>query len=66
MTKLTDYQLSASAVEYLGIAQNTIGKWVARWYIQMYWNPANGYRLLKRYDLDTFQKAVAWPAMIHP
>lgn len=62
MTKLTEYLHTAAAAEYLGVAQNTIRKWSARGDIPMHRNPANGYRLFKRSDLDKFLKMVAKPA----
>ena len=61
MTKLTDYLHTAAAAEYLGVAQNTIRKWAARGDIPMHRNPANGYRLFKRSDLDKFLKKAAKP-----
>ena len=54
MTKLTEYLHTAAAAEYLGVAQNTLRKWAARGDIPMHRNPANGYRLFKRSDLDRF------------
>jgi excisionase family DNA binding protein len=62
MTKLTEYLHTAAAAEYIGVAQNTIRKWAARGDIPMHRNPANGYRLFKRSDLDRFLKVVAKPA----
>lgn len=59
MTKLIDYLLTAAAAEYLGVAQNTIRKWAARGDIPMHRNPANGYRLFRRSDLDWFLKKAA-------
>jgi excisionase family DNA binding protein len=58
MTKLTDYLHTAEGAAYLGVAQNTIRKWAARGDIPMHRNPANGYRLFKRTDLDKFLKLV--------
>ncbi|MCA9190421.1 MAG: helix-turn-helix domain-containing protein [Planctomycetales bacterium] len=52
MPKLTEYLHTAAAAEYIGVAQNTLRKWVARGEILMHRNPANGYRLFKRSDLD--------------
>lgn len=54
MPKLTEYLLTAAAAEYVGVAQNTLRKWAARGDIPMHRNPANGYRLFKRSDLDRF------------
>jgi excisionase family DNA binding protein len=61
MDKLTEYLRTAAAAEYLGIAHNTIRKWAARGEIPMHRNPANGYRLFKRSDLDAFLKRAAKP-----
>ena len=61
MPKLTEYLQTAAAAEYIGVAQNTIRKWAARGDIPMHRNPANGYRLFKRSDLDTFLKKTAKP-----
>jgi excisionase family DNA binding protein len=64
MTKLTEYLHTAAAAEYLGVAQNTIRKWAARGDIPMHRNPANGYRLFKRSDLDSFLKKTARPIKV--
>ena len=61
MPKLTDYLHTAAAAEYIGVAQNTLRKWAARGDIPMHRNPANGYRLFKRSDLDKFLKKTAKP-----
>lgn len=61
MTKLTEYLHTAAAAEYIGVAQNTLRKWAARGDIPMHRNPANGYRLFKRSDLDLFLKKTAKP-----
>lgn len=61
MTKLTDYVKTAKAAEILGVAQNTIRKWAARGDIPLHRNPANGYRLFKRSDLEKFLKKAAKP-----
>jgi excisionase family DNA binding protein len=61
MTKLTEYLHTAAAAEYLGVAQNTLRKWAALGRLPMHRNPANGYRLFKRSDLDKFLKKAAKP-----
>jgi excisionase family DNA binding protein len=61
MAKLKDYFQTAEAADYLGVAQNTIRKWAARGDIPMHRNPANGYRLFKRSDLDKFLNKTAKP-----
>jgi excisionase family DNA binding protein len=62
MNKLTEYLHTAAAAEYIGIAQNTLRKWAARGDIPMHRNPANGYRLFRRVDLEEFLKQAAVPA----
>jgi excisionase family DNA binding protein len=61
MAKLKDYFQTAEAADYLGVAQNTIRKWAARGAIPMHRNPANGYRLFKKADLDRFLKKTSKP-----
>ena len=64
MTKLSEYMHTAAAAEYLGVHHNTIRKWAARGDIPMHKNPANGYRLFKRSDLDAFLKKTARPIKV--
>jgi excisionase family DNA binding protein len=61
MTKLTDYMHTAEAAEFLGVHHNTLRKWASRGEIPMHRNPANGYRLFKRSDLEKFLKKTAMP-----
>ena len=61
MAKLKDYFQTAEAADYLGVAQNTIRKWAARGDIPMHRNPANGYRLFKKADLDRFLRKASTP-----
>lgn len=61
MTKLTEYLKTAAAAKNLGVAQNTIRKWAQRGDIPMHRNPANGYRLFKRSDLEKLLKKAAGP-----
>ena len=61
MAKLKDYFQTAEAADYLGVAQNTIRKWAARGDIPMHRNPANGYRLFKKTDLDRFLRKASKP-----
>ena len=58
MTKLNEYVLTAEAAEILGVSQNTLRTWAADGKIAMHRNPANGYRLFRRADLDRFLKRV--------
>lgn len=61
MIKLTDYVKTAEAAEFLGVAQNTLRKWAERGDIPMHRNPANGYRLFKRVDLEKFLRKTEHP-----
>lgn len=61
MQKLTDYVKTAEAAQILGVSQNTLRKWAASGAIPMHRNPANGYRLFNRIDLERFLKKTAEP-----
>ena len=56
--KLSEYALTAEAAEILGVSQNTIRTWAKDGKIPMHRNPANGYRLFRRRDLEAFLKAI--------
>jgi excisionase family DNA binding protein len=57
--KLTDYVLTAEAASILGVSQNTLRTWAEAGKIPVHRNPANGYRLFRRTDLDKFLRQVA-------
>jgi excisionase family DNA binding protein len=57
-TKLTEYVKTAEAAEILGVAQNTLRKWAKRGDIPVHRNPANGYRLFHKADLEKFLRQV--------
>jgi excisionase family DNA binding protein len=61
MTKLNEFLKTAEAAEILGVSQNTLRKWAADGSIRMHRNPANGYRLFKRNDLEAFLNRAATP-----
>lgn len=61
MKKLCEYVKTAEAAEILGVSPNTLRTWAEEGKIQMHRNPANGYRLFKRADLEAYLKAVAKP-----
>ncbi len=65
MTKLSEYLKTAEAAEMLGVAQNTLRKWAERGLIPMHRNPANGYRLFRREDLEAFLSETSRPET-HP
>lgn len=60
--RLTEYVLTAEAAKVLGVSQNTLRAWAKAGKIPMHRNPANGYRLFRRSDLDRFLRQVARPA----
>ena len=49
----------AEAADILGVSQGTVRSWAAAGKIPMHKNPANGYRLFRRSDLETFLKRIA-------
>ena len=61
MTKLSEYVKVAEAAEILGVSQGTVRSWAEAGKIPMHRNPANGYRLFRRADLEKFLNAVAKP-----
>ena len=61
MTKLSEYVKTAEAAEILGVAQNTIRKWSENGTLPVRRNPANGYRLFRRTDLERFLYDVERP-----
>ncbi len=61
MQKLTDYVKTAEAAEMLGVSQNTLRAWAKAGKIPLRRNPANGYRLFRRGDLDRFLKDLERP-----
>ena len=61
MKKLTEYVKTAEAAEILGVSQTTLRKWAQAGKIAVRMNPANGYRLFLRADLDNFLRKAAEP-----
>lgn len=61
MPKLSEYVKTAEAADILGVAQNTLRKWAEQGKLPMHRNPANGYRLFKRDDLESFLEQTAEP-----
>ena len=61
MAKLSEYVKVAEAAEILGVSQGTIRTWAEAGKIPMHKNPANGYRLFRRHDLEKFLAKVAKP-----
>lgn len=61
MKKLSEYVKTAEAAEILGVSQTTLRKWAEAGKIPMHRNPANGYRLFTRSDLERFLRKTAKP-----
>lgn len=61
--KVSEYVMVAEAAEILGVSQGTIRTWAAAGKIPMHKNPANGYRLFRRDDLDKFLSKMAKPVI---
>jgi excisionase family DNA binding protein len=59
MTKLSQYMKLAEAARTLGVSPNTLRAWAEAGKIPMRRNPANGYRLFLRRDLERFLARVA-------
>lgn len=58
MTKLNEYVMTAEAADILGVSQNTVRQWAETGAIPVRRNPANGYRLFRRTDLEAFLSQV--------
>ena len=65
MTRLNDYVKVAEASEILGVSPNTLRAWAEAGKIPMRKNPANGYRLFRRADLERFLRRTA-QTVTHP
>lgn len=61
MKKFSEYVKTTEAAEILGVSPNTLRTWAEEGKIQMHRNPANGYRLFRRSDLEAYLREVAKP-----
>ena len=61
MAKLSEYVKVAEAAAILGVSQGTIRTWAEAGKIPMHKNPANGYRLFRRADLEHFLRKISKP-----
>lgn len=59
--KVREYVKVAEAAQILGVSQGTVRAWAEAGKIPMHKNPANGYRLFKREDLERFLIELAKP-----
>jgi len=60
-TKLSEYVMVAEAAAILGVSQGTVRTWAEAGKIPMHKNPANGYRLFRREELEHFLTKCAMP-----
>jgi excisionase family DNA binding protein len=61
-TRLSEYVKVAEAAEILGVSQGTVRAWAEAGKIPMHKNPANGYRLFKRAELEQFLDYIDKPS----
>jgi excisionase family DNA binding protein len=61
-TRLSEYVKVAEAAEILGVSQGTVRAWAEAGKIPMHKNPANGYRLFKRAELEQFLDYIEKPS----
>ena len=60
--KVSEYVKVAEAARILGASQGTVRVWAESGKIPMHKNPANGYRLFKRLELEDFLAAIDKPS----
>jgi excisionase family DNA binding protein len=61
MERLNQYVKVAEAAEILGVSQGAVRTWAEDGKLPVHRNPANGYRLFRRTDLDSFLRRAAKP-----
>ena len=61
MANLQNYLSIKAAADLLGVSQNTLRNWGRAGKIVTHRNPLNGYRLIKRRDLEPLLKEIARP-----
>ena len=54
MTKLNEYVKIADAARIVGVSLNTLRSWGESGKVPVCRNPANGYRLFRKKDLEAF------------
>lgn len=59
LRNLRGYLLIREAASFLGVSEGTLRNWHRDGKITAYRNPANGYRLFRKADLETFLRRVA-------
>jgi excisionase family DNA binding protein len=66
MLNIADYLKIAKAAKLLGVSQNTLRAWADSGRIVVHINPANGYRLFCRRDLESFLESIEKPNRARP
>ncbi len=61
MIRLNEFVKTAEAARILGVSQNTLRAWAKAGKIPVRRNPANGYRLFLRRDLERFLAKLTRP-----
>lgn len=64
MERLNEFVKVAEAAEILGVSQGTVRTWAEAGKIPMRRNPANGYRLFKRTELEALLRKAAQPVKL--
>jgi excisionase family DNA binding protein len=54
MRKVNEYLTIADAARFVGVSQNTLRLWAESGKVPVRRNPANGYRLFRKKDLEAF------------
>lgn len=62
--KVSEYVKVAEAARILGVSQGTVRVWAETGKIPMHKNPANGYRLFIREELEEFLAKIAKQAVL--
>jgi excisionase family DNA binding protein len=58
MTRVNEYVTIADAARIVGVSQNTLRQWAESGTIPVRRNPANGYRLFRKQDLEAFLRSL--------
>jgi excisionase family DNA binding protein len=58
MARVNEYLTIAAAARVVGVAQNTLRQWAESGKVPVRRNPANGYRLFRRQDLEAFLSSI--------
>lgn len=59
MKNLKDYMSIKEAAEFLGVCEMTLRRWDKSGKLKAYRNPANNYRLYRKFKLERFLKKIS-------